>query len=453
MYSYIINFTWEIWVKWTTTRWNYIKKLANNIESRVWENIISIEYKFDKIFLYAEKNVDNILSTTFGISKFSSFEKKTFTNFDDLINKSYDFFESKIKWIDFRVKCKRKGSHNFSSVDIEKKLWENLSWLGNVNLKNPWYIANLEIQWNDLYLFDNFQLWPWGYPVWWAWKVVVLMSWWVDSVVAAWKAYKMWLDVDFLYFSLWENDVYDSVVELVNFMKYNWGVPNRWNLFVWDFSFLLEEIVKIKKSYRNLVLKYFFYTITNRFCSYKKIKWFVTWEAISQVSTQVLENLSALDTFTNNLVLRPVICMPKSEIITLAKQIWVFDLIYQWKEHCSVSGKWAETKWTVFKIQNQIDLLWEGVSQKIFESISKVNPKNNFMHTQKFDYKDRYIIYVQKDRNESMESAINVPFEKYKTILGYLDDSKKYVVTCRYWKLSNVVCDFLWNNWFDVVVW
>jgi thiamine biosynthesis protein ThiI len=47
----------------------------------------------------------------------------------------------------------------------------------------------------------------------------------------------------------------------------------------------------------------------------------VTGESIGQVSSQTLVNMSVIDSFTNALILRPLITFNKQEIIEIAKQI------------------------------------------------------------------------------------------------------------------------------------
>jgi len=47
----------------------------------------------------------------------------------------------------------------------------------------------------------------------------------------------------------------------------------------------------------------------------------VTGESIGQVSSQTLVNMSVIDSFTNALILRPLITFNKQEIIEIAKTI------------------------------------------------------------------------------------------------------------------------------------
>jgi len=62
----------------------------------------------------------------------------------------------------------------------------------------------------------------------------------------------------------------------------------------------------------------------------------VTGEAISQVSSQTLPNLSIIDCVTEKLVLRPLIASHKQDIIDLAEQIGTADFAKHMPEYCGV---------------------------------------------------------------------------------------------------------------------
>jgi len=71
----------------------------------------------------------------------------------------------------------------------------------------------------------------------------------------------------------------------------------------------------------NLLLKYSFYTVAGKFQDKSSADALATGESVNQVSTQTLKNLVALDSFSDKLILRPVIAMPKMDIIKIANEI------------------------------------------------------------------------------------------------------------------------------------
>ena len=62
----------------------------------------------------------------------------------------------------------------------------------------------------------------------------------------------------------------------------------------------------------------------------------VTGEAIAQVSSQTLANLSVIDEVSETLVLRPLIASDKEDIINVARKIGTEDFAANMPEYCGV---------------------------------------------------------------------------------------------------------------------
>ncbi len=449
-FSYIIRFTWEIWIKWSFSRWNYIRKLSSNIEKAAQKNIISINHQFDKIILHTETNVDKILCNVFGITKFSKYNKLNFTDFDDLLNKSFEFFKDRIKWQTFAVAVKRIWNHSFTSMDLQKALGEKLFELWNpVNLKNPQIKASLEIHDDKVLLFDYTKQWPWWFPLGSVWRVPVLFSWGIDSAVCVWFLYRMWMDVDFIYYDLgWEDNFFCAikVAQILQNQRWYW---TKWSFWTLDLKDLIVKLQDVKPSYKMLILKYYFYKIAEHLCSKYWCESFATWEAINQVSTQIFDNLNLLNKFTNFFVIRPLVCMPKQQIMKYAKFIWTFDESYKWEEFCNISSK-NTTKWSFKTMQKQINTINYNL-KSIVENAKKVNIDNPWHQKNTIqDIETRQTLYIQRNK-EDLSVYQNILYKDFKTTIPKLPKDKKYYITCKKWKLSKIVWKWMQDNWFDVV--
>lgn len=449
MFSYIIRFTWEIWIKWTRTRWNYIRKLSSNIEKALGNDIITIEYNYDKIIVHTECVVDIKLSNVFWVSKFSRFTKINFTNLQDLLNKAFEFYKDKLNWKSFVVRAKRQWIHLFKSLEIERELWSMLWKLWNpVNLKNPDFTVSIEVVWNEAYLLECTIKWPWWFPVWSVWRIPVLFSWWIDSSVAVWYLYRMWLDVDFLYYDLWWDKTLSSWLQSSKYLIENWWYWSKGSFYKFDLKPLLIELKKTRPSYQMLLLKYFFYKIAEEYCKLTWLKSFWTWEAINQVSTQVFSNLQLLNSVTDRFVVRPLICMPKKNIIDMATYIWSFKYSYTWEEFCNISKWKTEVDWSFKHLINQVYRIDKTILHDIIKNIDKLSFDTTILSN---NYTSWDIIYVRRDKNDISEYWINILFDIFEEELKDLDKNKKYFVTCKNWKLSKIVASWLKNNWFNVI--
>jgi thiamine biosynthesis protein ThiI len=77
----------------------------------------------------------------------------------------------------------------------------------------------------------------------------------------------------------------------------------------------------------------------------------VTGECLGQVSGQTLTNLSVIDKATDKLILRPLICMDKMEIIAQAKHIGTEDFAKIMPEYCGVISSKPTVKAQLDKIE------------------------------------------------------------------------------------------------------
>jgi len=120
--TFLIKYSSEIFTKSEITKKWLISILKNNLKHS-FKNA-KIILKRDRGIIETDEDISRSLKNVFGISSFSKVHIIQFNNFNELIEKAYDFFKDRIK-DDFKVKCKRKGSHNFHSYDVEKALERN----------------------------------------------------------------------------------------------------------------------------------------------------------------------------------------------------------------------------------------------------------------------------------------------------------------------------------------
>ncbi|MCR8000999.1 tRNA 4-thiouridine(8) synthase ThiI, partial [Pseudomonas aeruginosa] len=79
----------------------------------------------------------------------------------------------------------------------------------------------------------------------------------------------------------------------------------------------------------------------------------VTGEAISQVSSQTLPNLSVIDRVTDTLVLRPLIVSHKQDIIDTARQIGTAEFARHMPEYCGVISVNPTTQAKPYRVEHE----------------------------------------------------------------------------------------------------
>ena len=84
-----------------------------------------------------------------------------------------------------------------------------------------------------------------------------------------------------------------------------------------------------------------------------KVQALVTGEAVAQVSSQTLTNLSVIDSVTPMLVLRPLIMTDKEEIIRIARKIGTAQFAENMPEYCGVISVKPTTRAREYRIEKE----------------------------------------------------------------------------------------------------
>jgi thiamine biosynthesis protein ThiI len=93
----------------------------------------------------------------------------------------------------------------------------------------------------------------------------------------------------------------------------------------------------------------------------------VTGEAISQVSSQTLPNLSVIDSATDMLVLRPLIASHKQDIIDTANRIGTAEFAKHMPEYCGVISVNPTTKAKIGRIEHEEEQFDMAILERALE--------------------------------------------------------------------------------------
>ncbi len=108
-------------------------------------------------------------------------------------------------------------------------------------------------------------------------------------------------------------------------------------LYLCPFADIQKEILlNIPAKLRVILYKRMMLRIADKIGEKDKIETIITGENVGQVASQTLENIQVIQSVTSKLILRPLICQDKNEIIEKAIDVGTFNLsILPYQDCCT----------------------------------------------------------------------------------------------------------------------
>ena len=204
-----------------------------------------------------------------------------------------------------------------------------------VNLKRPDNTLHVEVDKDEAYIFTDGIPGQGGLPAGMSGRGLVLMSGGIDSPVAAHRMIRRGLKVDFLHFSGMPFTGPESIYKAYSLVRQldRYQVGSR--LFVIPFGKAQQQLKSsgIERlqivAQRRLMLK-----TAEVLADDLKAECLITGDALGQVSSQTMANLTALDDAVDLPILRPLIGMDKTEIMDQARRIGTLSISELPDEDC-----------------------------------------------------------------------------------------------------------------------
>ncbi len=345
----IVKVFQEITIKSRPVRKRFIRQLAKNIRTvlRDLDPELMVEGEWDNLEVEtwvtdpkALREMIERLTCTPGIGHFLEVHEYPLGDFDDILEKCKQHFGDKLLGKVFSMRCKRAGKHPFTSIDVERYVGGGLRQhcgAAGVSLKNPEVEVRVEIRHDRLYVIHAQHEGLGGYPLGALEQVLVLMSGGFDSTVAAYQMMRRGMISHFVFFNLGGRAHELGVMEVAHYLWQKYGSSQRVLFVSVPFEEVVGEILtKVDDSYMGVTLKRMMLRAASRVAERLEIDALVTGEAISQVSSQTLPNLSVIDRVTDTLVLRPLIVSHKQDIIDTATKIGTAEFAKHMPEYCGV---------------------------------------------------------------------------------------------------------------------
>lgn len=336
----LIRFAGEVAVKSPHVRRQFLSRLTHNIREALKNNGIvgKVQQEWGRIYVESDSaQAIEILKKIYGIRSFSPVDHVCSADMDTILETGKAYLPL-VEGKKFAVKARRSGNHEYSSMDLQKRVGAMLNRSsGTVSLSDPDILISLEVRDGDCTFFSQIIKGPGGLPLGTGGKAVCLMSGGFDSPVAAWMMQKRGIVMEYLLCNMAGEAYERSVLRVAKWMSDNWSHGTSVRFHVVDFEDVVKNLkASVTPRYTQVILKRLFYRAADLLARETGAEAVVTGEAIAQVSSQTLTNLGAIDPATDFPVMRPLVAFDKEDIIDLSRKIGTYDFSAHIQEFCQV---------------------------------------------------------------------------------------------------------------------
>ena len=377
----IVRFGCEVGVKSPRTRVRYEREVCRQVGETLKEAEIKheIEHVFGRAYIKTDAAVEaaKLASRVFGVSSTSP-AVKTSSKMEDIINSALKVAGEALKGKrSFAVRCRRAGSHPYTSMDVCRKVGravlqhlrgEKLK----VDLKNPEVTLNIEVRDGYAYIYTREFEGPGGFPIGTQGKVVCLLSGGIDSPVACWLMMRRGALITPVYFD--SSPTFSDEASRTKALDcarvlFDWA-GRKGKMYIVPHEEALAAIREgAPEKYTCILCKRFMYQVAERIADLEGAEGIVTGEAVGEQASQTLRNLRVLSEAARKYpVHRPLLGFDKVETEALARKIGTYDISIRKSRGCTASPKHPVLKAKmdiVLELEEQV-----GVGKLVEEALS-----------------------------------------------------------------------------------
>ncbi|HAS8294093.1 TPA: tRNA 4-thiouridine(8) synthase ThiI [Vibrio vulnificus] len=468
----------EIFVKSESVRKRFTKILESNIRIIIQNRTESVAVfnRRDHIEVSANSHqyyqqVLEILTTTPGIQQVLEVKQSGFKDLHDIYEQVLDLSRERIENKTFVVRAKRRGKHDFTSIELERYVGGGLNQSvesASVILHNPDITIKIEVVDDKLNQILAHHKGLGGFPLGTQEDLLSLISGGFDSGVSSYLHIKRGSKVHYCFFNLGGPAHEIGVKQVAHFLWNKYGSSAKVRFISVDFEPVVAEILeKVEDGQMGVVLKRMFMRAAGMVAEKFDIQALVTGEALGQVSSQTLTNLRHIDVVTDRLILRPLINWDKDEIIKVARDIGTEDFAKTMPEYCGVISKKPTVKAVKEKLEAEeanfnFDILEQVVRnarQMDIRDIAKESAQAAPEVEQVQAIEEHAVVLDIRSPDEEDDSPLeidgvevkHIPFYKLSTQFGDLDQSKTYLLYCARGVMSRLQALYLQEQGFKNV--
>ena len=476
--KFIIKLFPEIMIKSESVRKRFVKILTSNIRNVLtkYDDTVVVIKHWDYIEVRSKIDANlpmliEQLQRIPGIHHFLQVEEKPFANLHEIFEQTLSDVASQLENKTFCVRVKRKGKHEFNSLEAERYIGGGLNQhiaSAKVQLKNPDVTVRIEIEDDKMMLVRARYEGIGGYPIGTQEDVLSLISGGFDSGVSSYMLLRRGSRVHYCFFNLGGAAHEIGVKQMAYHIWQRYGSSHKVRFVAINFEAVVGEILEnIDNGQMGVVLKRMMVRAASKIAQRFDIQAIVTGEALGQVSSQTLTNLRLIDEASEVLVLRPLITHDKEQIIAMAKHIGTDDIAKSMPEFCGVISKNPTVKAIKAKIEQEEGNFNFAVLESAVESAQYLDIRQIAEQTEKDVVsvdavsvlgENDVIIDIRSpeeiDENPlhiENQAMIQLPFYKLSSQFSELDQSKHYVLYCERGVMSKLQALYLKESGFNNV--
>lgn len=277
----------------------------------------------------------------FGVQSVSVARALRWRDLDQIVEEGLAFGRPHVEGRRFAVRARRVGDRGevpISASAIERDLGEALrAHADRVDLSDPEATVYVEVDADRVYLFVDRARGAGGLPLGTEGRAVSLLSGGFDSPVASWRLLRRGVALDYVFCNLGGRPHQLETLAIAKRLADLWQCGTRPRFHAVDFDPVSREIqAKVATRYWQIVLKRLMLRAAEAVAEGWNAGAIVTGEAIGQVSSQTLQNLSVISEGACLPILRPLVGNNKEEIIAESKRVGTHDLSAKVGEYCAI---------------------------------------------------------------------------------------------------------------------
>ena len=476
--KFIIKLFPEIMIKSESVRKRFVKILTSNIRNVLtkYDDTVAVIKHWDYIEVRSKIDANlpmliEQLQRIPGIHHFLQVEEKPFANLHEIFEQTLSDVASQLENKTFCVRVKRKGKHEFNSLEAERYIGGGLNQhiaSAKVQLKNPDVTVRIEIEDDKMMLVRARYEGIGGYPIGTQEDVLSLISGGFDSGVSSYMLLRRGSRVHYCFFNLGGAAHEIGVKQMAYHIWQRYGSSHKVRFVAINFEGVVGEILEnVDNGQMGVVLKRMMVRAASKIAQRFDIQAIVTGEALGQVSSQTLTNLRLIDEAADVLVLRPLITHDKEQIIAMAKHIGTEDIAKSMPEFCGVISKNPTVKAIKARIEQEEGNFNFAVLESAVENAQYLDIRQIAEQTEKDVVSvdavsvlgENDVIIDIRSPEEIDETPLHIenqamiqlPFYKLSSQFAELDQSKHYVLYCERGVMSKLQALYLKESGFNNV--
>lgn len=477
--KFIIKLFPEITIKSQSVRLRFIKILTSNIRNilKHCDESVAVVRHWDHIEVRAGDEhhrplIADALTRIPGIHHILAVEERPWQDMHDIYLQTLAMYRDRLVGKSFCVRVKRRGTHDFTSQDVERYVGGGLNQNvenTRVKLTRPDETVLLEIDNDRLLLITERLEGLGGFPIGTQEDVLSLISGGFDSGVSSYMLMRRGCRVNYCFFNLGGAAHEIGVRQVAYHLWRRFGQSHKVRFVSLDFAPVVNEILtKVDDGQMGVVLKRMMVRAASAIAERYGVQALVTGEALGQVSSQTLTNLRLIDNVSDTLILRPLISHDKEHIIALARQIGTEEYAKTMPEYCGVISKSPTVRAVKSRIEQEegqfdFTVLDTAVAQAQVLDIRELvaeeanAPVAEVETTAELGSGNIVLDIRSQDEQEGCPLALanvavqTLPFYKLGSHFGELDQSKSYLLYCDRGVMSRLQALYLREQGFQNV--